>query len=411
MSERQLDDWLDTYQSFTSYSEAPASYHTWTAISCIAAALQRKVHLPWGYDILYPNEYIILVGPSGKARKGQAINIGRSLVEELTIPTVGEDNTQEAVIVKMKESLQQFEHPDGSIRFHCSVSCFAEELAVFTGYQNTTYLAYLTNWYDSRDKWTRKTKHQGTDEIQGMCFNLLGATAPDWIPHILSREAIGGGFTSRVLFVVEDGRRFIQADPREMQVDLVKREALTHDLEHINTLTGPFDMAEPALQFYINWYEKDDKDLLEHASDLLDGTFQGYVSRRATHLRKLSMVCSISRSDTLTIEEEDIKRALLLLTGIETNMASVFSGVGRNKYAEDVKNIAAYIQKKGEVTKAQLLRIFYRDLSENELEDVTSMLVGMNAIDVVRKPSENTTIYKINGYPSIEPAERVISLS
>jgi len=33
-----------------------------------------------------------------------------------------------------------------------------------------------------------------------MCFNLIGGTAPDWIPHIFTRENIGGGLTSRIMY-------------------------------------------------------------------------------------------------------------------------------------------------------------------------------------------------------------------
>jgi len=167
---RRLNDWIKNYIQYTEYSESPLSYHTWAGVFCLASALQRKVYMQWGHTTIYPNQYIILVGPSGRARKGEAITTARSLIEELNIPLISDDNSPEAVILDMKRSTTNFTDAiSGAVRLQSAVSCFAEELAVFTGYQNSAFLAYLTQWYDSRDKWVRRTKHQGTDEIVPGC--------------------------------------------------------------------------------------------------------------------------------------------------------------------------------------------------------------------------------------------------
>jgi ribose 1,5-bisphosphokinase PhnN len=94
-----------------------------------------------GLSTIYPNMYIVLVGPSGAARKGEPIEVIRDLAQDVeTITTVGENNTREAIIRKMSRSTQNFEHEDEK-QFHCSMSCFCEELSVFLGFQNTNYTA------------------------------------------------------------------------------------------------------------------------------------------------------------------------------------------------------------------------------------------------------------------------------
>jgi len=148
VAKRKLHDWLTSYIKYTENSEAPTSYHAWVGISCIAATLQRHVYMVRGHAKIYANQYIVLVGPSGEARKGEAISIGRDLVESIGIPIIGEDNSQEAIIRDMSLSIVTFtDKTTNQIKTQCAVSCFAEELAVFTGYQNSTLLAYLTNWY------------------------------------------------------------------------------------------------------------------------------------------------------------------------------------------------------------------------------------------------------------------------
>jgi hypothetical protein len=170
--------------------------------------------MKWGLDTIYPNMYTILVGPSG-ARKGDAIQTAKRFVENLSnAVTLGEKNTPESIMRQMAESGQNFKDAgNGQIKTHSSISAFVEELFVFTGQQNIDFLGDLTNWYDSRASWKNSTKNMGSDAIAGVCFNLFAATAPDWIPEILPRQAIGGGFTARCMFVVEERKGKTVLDP------------------------------------------------------------------------------------------------------------------------------------------------------------------------------------------------------
>ena len=77
---RLLKDWLTGYIKYTEDSEPPQSYHIWCGIGTIAGALQRKVYMKWGKQIIRPNLYIILIGPSGQGRKGNAIDYVREMI-------------------------------------------------------------------------------------------------------------------------------------------------------------------------------------------------------------------------------------------------------------------------------------------------------------------------------------------
>ncbi|MCI0527913.1 MAG: DUF3987 domain-containing protein, partial [Nitrospira sp.] len=225
-------------------------------------------------------------------------------IRELGIPMVGEDNSQESIIRDMKMSVTSFkDQTTGDVKFQCAMCAFAEELSVFTGYQNATLLAYLTNWYDSLDRWTRRTKHQGHDEILGLCFTMVASTAPDWLPHILPREAIGGGFTSRILFVSEERAGKIIADPP--LPDEVLERALLHDLEYIHSMSGEMKFSTPANKMYNEWYDSEERIIRNGGKEQFrNPMLQGYTGRRATHIRKLCMVISASRSNSLEIRSE-----------------------------------------------------------------------------------------------------------
>src|SRR5574337_943259 len=156
---RRLPDWIKAFELYTKNSESPRMYHVWAACSTIAAALQRKCWMKWGHDTIYPNLYVILVGPSGRVRKGDPINISKNFVKALDVPMIGEDNSLEYIIRYMHDAIQTYKEPGtGRIEMHSSVTCFVEELSVLTGERNTRFLANLTNWYDGRSEWTRRTK-------------------------------------------------------------------------------------------------------------------------------------------------------------------------------------------------------------------------------------------------------------
>mgnify|MGYP001166806465 CR=1 FL=1 len=398
MTERRLDDWLSAHLRYTEESESPLSYHTWAGVAAISAALQRKVYMPWGHSTVYANNYIVLVGPSGIARKAEPIEIVRWMVDELNISTIGEDNSQESIIRDIKMSEITYVDPiTGNHQFQSAVTCFCEELSVFTGYQNSTFLAYLTNWYDSRDRWTRRTKHQGVDEITGMCFNMLAATAPDWLPHILTKEAIGGGFTSRCIFVVEDAKRKTVTNPNLNMPDPSLRDDLIHDLEIIQSLVGEYKFSPEALEKYERWYEDMDKEMLSGRPILGDPALNGYASRRPTHAKKIAMVMAASHTDDLTIGIEDLNRALAIMKNAEIKMNRIFGGIGRARYAEDTDNIIQYIKKRGSVRRSQLLKDFYRNVDDVSLESIITVLRDMKVIEVTVLTKEGDRDYRYIG--------------
>jgi len=232
---REISDWLSGYLTYTENSEPPLSYHQWCGLSMIAGALQRKVSLKWGFEKIHPNLFVVLVGPSGKARKGVAIGIAKSMLVQVPgIAVSPEATTREAVISAMKRAITNYQDPeDNAIKFHCSLTAFSEELSVFLGQNDIKFLANLTDWYDSKDSWSYETVGRGRDSLQGLCFNLLGATAPDWLQSMLPQEAVGGGFTSRIIFVVEDKKEKLSPSILSLTKSLLLKKRLRGTLKEL----------------------------------------------------------------------------------------------------------------------------------------------------------------------------------
>ena len=395
MSARALNDWLSAYLLYVDNTESPTSYHAWCGVSAIAGALQRKCWLEWGHEIIYPNLFVVLVGPSGKCRKGLALGIAKDMLSEVQgVSLASEATTREAVITAMKRAITNFAAPSGRIQFHCSLTCFSEELSVFLGQSDIKFLANLTDWYDSKDTWKYETIGRGMDQLQGVCFNLLGATAPDWLQSMLPQEAVGGGFTSRVIFVVEEAKRKTVSKHILTNEERGLRVRLQRDLDRINQLVGPFKFEPDSERAYTDWYEAQDKLLGKGELPIEDPRFSAYCERRATHLRKLMMVMSASRGNDMLLNMKDFSRSLSLLEATERKMHKTFGGLGQARYSSITEKVLEYIQLIRVVTRTDLMRKFYRDVDTMALKTIEEMMEMTKLVEIERVPMSAEKVYK-----------------
>lgn len=378
---RLLGDWLDGYMEYTYNSEPPMSFHLWTGISVLAGAMQRKVYMEWYVGRLFPNMYIALVGPSGRCRKSTAISFGWDLLKRIQgVRTSAQLVTQQQLIRDIKESVSTFTNVyTGGIEFHCSMTVMSSELSTFLGNKNIDFLSMLTSMYDSEDEWEYRTKTQGTDKINGLCLNLLGGTAPDWISTMIPQEAIGGGFTSRFIFVVERDAGKIVPDPTLTARQRALREKLLKDLEQIHLMAGKVKFTDIALEQYEDWYKG------QRTKQPIEGkNFDGYCGRRAAHVRKLCLIMSASRGSSYMIDEHDLARAIKTLESAEATMPQAFSGLGRARYSDLTETVLDYMAQtnRKQFKHSELLRIFYRDIDSWTLGVIMQTLIEMRAIGV-----------------------------
>lgn len=394
---RELSNWLDSYLAYTENSESPLSYHTWCGLSVIAGALQRRVYLNWGLGrVIYPNLYVVLIGPSGRTRKGVAIGVAKDLLKQVQGITVTPESSsgRQAMILAMKRALVNFTDPtDGKIKLHSAVTAFSEELSVFLGQGDIAYLSNLTDWYDSKDDWEYETVGRGKDTLQGLCLNLMGGTAPDWIQSMIPQEAVGGGFTSRVIFIVEENKRKLVPKYIPTQKELELKEVLIRDLERIAQLSGEITFTPEAEELYVNWYIEQDTAFANGKPAVSDHRFAGYCERRATHLQKLMLLTSASRGDDLTILPEDFLLAKKLLEDAEVNMGKTFGSLGKSKVSEPTDQIIAFIKKVGITTRKLILNQFYRDIDPDTLGKIEVSMQQMGLVKISVMPESKDKQY------------------
>ena len=373
---RQNKDWIEAYLEYTFNSEPPHMYHVWSAISVISAVLQRKCAFPWGNLTFYPNMYVVLVGPSGKARKGTAMNFALGFLEDIGVHLAAESTTREALIRALADAKDDMIDPNiGESTMHSSLTIFSPELTVFLGYQNHQLLSDLTDWYDCRRKWIYRTKLSGTDTIEGVYVSLLGATTPELIRTSLPMDAIGGGLTSRIVYVYEARKGKIVILPEVGKRELELHRTLTNDLQMIHMLRGNFTSTAGFLEEWAKWYSVQDDN-----PPFTDTNFAGYLERRPNHIMKLSMIISASEGDSMMITEHHIERAIKILNMTESKMPLTFMGVGRGQHSDTMSDVLVEIMTRKVVLKSELLELFYRDADSWLMDKFLETFSGMKYI-------------------------------
>jgi len=260
MEKRRAGDWLNSYLRLTDHSEPPELFRKWVGVSVIAAALERKCWLTWGDDITdYPNFYIILIGPPGKARKGVAMRQGKKFLKDkdLDIRLGPNRTTPESLINDLSNCGKPAKYTDKNgkelIFLHNSLTVFSGELTVFLGDRDKKFMDDLTDLYDCEDDWEYRTKNQGQHHIDAPFLNLVGATTPRLIQTSLPQEVIGGGLTSRMIFVFCNEKGKTVPDPFPQPGSYETRQRLQGDLFDIAGMCGPFSFTEAFLDAYIEW--------------------------------------------------------------------------------------------------------------------------------------------------------------
>jgi Protein of unknown function (DUF3987) len=370
---RLLPNWLEAYLAYTAESRSPEEYHLWTGVSCIAAVLRRNVFFDMQYFVLYPNMYVVLVGPAGRCKKSTAMRIGKGMFRD--IPGVGfsaDSTTRERLIQDLAQS-----HKDNQ----SALTTHSTEFASLLTSSQMDMVVFLTDIYDCPPEWEHRTKTGGIQKIKSPFLNLLGATTPEWIARAMPLDTIGIGLTSRIIFVYQDTPRIKPPFPELSEEQKILYQMLKHDLALMSTLSHEYKFDNEAKQFYEEW----DTQKLNSPNPTNDPRLNGYYERKPMHLIKLAMIVVAATRDDNIIHLADLKAALELFDRIEPSMTKVFSNVGKNPLAVDIEDtfVAIVAQPEG-ATLGELLDRMKYSVRKEELIEVLDTLATIGKI--LRKP-------------------------
>lgn len=374
---RLFDNWLRAYAAYTSDSESPVEFHFWSGVWTIAGALRRRVWLDMRKFQWTPNFYIVLVGPAGIVNKSTSIRNGQRLLERIPGVKFGPPSiTWQKLVDSLQDAAEFMKYLDSQgqealVEMAC-LNVPVSELGTFLKVEDAAFVDVLVDLWDGQlTTFTHSTKTSGAVQIRNPWLNVMGCTTPSWLKAHFPDSLIGGGLTSRIIFVYGDAKTNLVPYPDEMKTSkdyLELEERLVTDLMEISKLAGEMKLSAEARAWGHEWYEKHwDKN--QQSMQMTSERYGGYKARKQTHLHKLAIILSVAESDRLIIEKHHLEMADGLLQGVEPHMIKVFESIGVSDQSRHVGEILPFIRAHGVLTPEELYPMVMNLMSTREFRE------------------------------------------
>ena len=324
---------------------------------------------------LYPNIYVMLVGPSG-IKKGLPIRVAEKLVTELKVTKVISGRSSVQAIIEHLG--MQTMNTDGSLQKTASAFIVSGEFSqsILDDQQAFTI---LTDLYDSqwKDEYTNLLK-AGKSILKEVYLTMLSASNQVHLHSVIGQRDIQGGFIARTLFVNEVTRNKKNALVRQQAK--IDYESLTEHLKAINLLSGEFHYTNPAADFYEDWYN-----IYEPDED--DNT--GTNNRLPDTVLKVAMLISLSRGFDMLINIEDLQQAIEVCMDCAQSTREITEHAPSQTTNESSKNailIMETIVKTPEfrMARTDLIKKLWRKMNSYDISRAVESLAEAKALEEKR---------------------------
>lgn len=392
-----LDDILESRINF----ESPKRFWYWSALAAISAVVKKNVYYrkkdpltkKVNY-ILYPNIYVFLVGDSAVARKGPPIAMARRLVGAVDVTRVISGRSSIQGIIK--EIATMYTTPTGKIRNDSSCFLCASELrsSIVTDPQAISILTDLHDGHFS-DEWKSLLKGTGTESLKDVNMVILAGSNPAYLRETITGSDIEGGLIGRSFMVYENTRQTINSltgdvvgDEEDTLNDKNVDEKEVKWLKELSELKGKFLLSLQARDMYNDWYNE--------FTVRIHTDKTGTVGRLHDQVLKAAMLISLSRKQTLIIEQADMDEAINACVELAGNVGRSIMPAGKSAFASQTnlvlqELITAY---PGEASRHKLLQKHYGEFDAFDLDRIIETLLNAHAVKV-RKDGKNT-YYKLS---------------
>jgi hypothetical protein len=407
---RKLKDGvLFDFIKYCSNTEVPSFFALWCGIATISAALGRDAFIDMGHYTIFPNLYVVLVAGSAKCRKSTAISIAGQLLQKIRpeINMFSQKLTPEALIGALSTVKEE---SDTVLRGSAEGIIVADELSTLVDKNafNSGMISFLTTLWDSKDSFTYETKSRGKETVYNSCVSILGGSTLEWIKEVIPVTAIGGGFTSRVVFVYRDDYERLILWTKKNEQDRILGDNLLHDLNDIAKLRGEFVVDEKAEAFC----DKDYREFMDSHPFLKNRFLMGYAGRRYTILLKIAIIVSAAMSSSRVISLADINVAKKILENAEKQMPLVLRTIATDDSGVLNEEVLKIIYKFKKISRKQLLTLVHHKMQASDLDKIIDTLCQAA---LVKEVHEERIIYyqatKIEGGKDMSFTDAILQLS
>ena len=390
MARKLTDGILQGFLDYTEETEIPDIFSFWVGVSSVSAALGRDCFLDMGHFSIYPNMYIVLVAGSAVCRKSSAISVAGKLIAKIEpkVHMLSQKMTPEAMI----GSLSGLDVKDENMLINEASGIFVvDELSTLIDKNafQSGMIPLLTKLYDCED-FDYATKSRGVELIKNPCLSILGGSTLCWIKGSVPTVAVGGGFTSRVVFVYKESNSKLKPFPIMTKENKDRWDDISRDLSVISrNMRGGFAMKEDAKERLSSEYMA----FMGHSELLTNPHLSGYAGRRQTTLLKLCMIISAARHDSRLIDLEDVKVGTTMMREAEINMPKILQAISSEFVGDICEEVLNVILHRKVVPRSELVKLTKHRLTVRQLDVIVETLVEEGVVRIDREGSRLSYIF------------------
>jgi len=282
--------------------------------------MERRAWIQTAGNKLYPNLYILLVGPPGVG-KDQAIKPATEFAVKADLRLAPAALSHKGFIDHLADSSTAKVLGEADV-IHTMYAA-VPELGVILSEYDKAFLSSLNKLYDCPPTHDERIRgREGVLHINQPVLNIIAGSQPKYLELLLPEAAFGMGFTSRMIMIYHGTptKQSLFAPYLSPQEHV---DELTNDIIRIAHLKGPiqgmFELTTRAVEQIEHWHQNQSSEDAPTHSKLTN-----YIPRRIMHLLKLCMVKSVSRGDSMEIDVPDFEWALATLREAEELMPQIF---------------------------------------------------------------------------------------
>lgn len=381
------DGWLGLYLLYTQGSPCPTAWHFWCGVAALGAACRRNFWIDWNQYNIWPNHYIVILGPSGTWKSVAIRNAMVDLIDRLNgvlerdhpswpqdkyIQTFPEKATPEFILQSL-QSKQVFEskgpgHVGMRYTDSCGIVAPDEFVTLFgkTAYHSDLTAQITTALWECPYKWSAATISRGTEVLRNVSFSIVGGSTLEWIRKSATEDMFQGGFMGRCIFI--NRPREVVDIPRPDPFDPVTANYLAEQL-------APLTLSEPReMRYSLSWdrafadWNSDNTTLIDRGDILAS-----WYARKNSHLKKLSAILALSEGQ-FEMRPRHLEQAIEIFAVEEKYLPGMIGELMSHEIASLGDYVLGVLRNKGGVAR-------HSDLYESTMRRVGSTRDFRDVID------------------------------
>jgi len=392
---------LDHYLHFAGVNESPRSYHLWSGLSLLSHIVGRRVWTDMELFLVYPNMYVILAGPPGVA-KSTAMDVAKDIVKEhfkhiaISPAAITKEATVQMMAKDDSHCIREFLLDGKKIKFS-QLSVFADEIIslLTCGGNPTGMIDFMTELFSGKD-YRETTKNKGDNEIKNPFLNVLACCTIKTLKQLVQAKVVSGGMSRRCVFVVEHINDRPVHKIRFTADQLESRRIFLSRSQALQNIAGKFQWTDGADKYYEEFYNRN----FYLAQECKSEVTQHFLRTKPAYCTKLSMLLALAEENPALVHtEESYRRAVEIITAVESGAASLFDSEGRNELSPITNDVQKYLERVKKCNIKDLYRDFYRELKNGDTKEMDIIVNQLIRSGIAKKEDSMdgripiTTIY------------------